>query len=73
MATTDYFIFSPLDYESENLQKTYDVFNLVGGQAGLDLSFYHKGFSIGLQPTFKIMRLHSVVTQKTDIGADSVR
>ncbi len=56
VATTDYFIFSPLDYESENLQKTYDVFNLAGGQAGLDLSFYHKGFSIGLQPTFKIMR-----------------
>ncbi|WP_421875859.1 outer membrane beta-barrel protein [Marinoscillum sp.] len=56
VASEDYYIFSPLDYDAENLQKTYDVFNLGGGQAGLDLSFYHKGISIGLQPTFKIMR-----------------
>ncbi len=52
----DYYIFSPLDYEAMNLEKEYGVFNLPGGQAGLELSFYHRGFSIGLQPTFKIMR-----------------
>ncbi|HCX22853.1 MAG: hypothetical protein CMB80_29720 [Flammeovirgaceae bacterium] len=52
----EYYIFSPLDYDAENLVKDYGVFNLPGGQAGLDLSFYHRGISIGLQPTFKIMR-----------------
>lgn len=44
---------SPIDYESESLEKTYDQFNLPGILIGLDLSFYHKGFSIGLQPSFK--------------------
>lgn len=56
IAQTDYYIFSPLNYDQENVKKVYDVYNLAGGQAGLDITFYHKGFSIGLQPTFKIMR-----------------
>ncbi|MEQ9304125.1 MAG: outer membrane beta-barrel protein [Marinoscillum sp.] len=53
---TRYSVFSPINYESETLEKEYEVFNLAGGQAGLDISFYHNGFSIGIQPTFKIMR-----------------
>lgn len=56
IAKTDYYIFSPINYDQELRDKTYDTYNLAGGQAGLDVSFYHKGFSIGLQPTFKIMR-----------------
>ncbi|WP_258102014.1 outer membrane beta-barrel protein [Marinoscillum pacificum] len=52
----DYYAFSPINYSPDNLEKEYGIFNLPGGQAGLDISFYHKGFTVGLQPTFKIMR-----------------
>lgn len=45
-----------LDYDGEALEKTYTRFAHPGGQAGLDITFYHKGISLGLQPTFKIMR-----------------
>ncbi|MFY0628388.1 MAG: outer membrane beta-barrel protein [Reichenbachiella sp.] len=47
---------SPIDYELEDLDKTYSEFNLPGIFIGLDLSFYYHGFSIGLQPSFKQMR-----------------
>lgn len=53
---TKYNVFSPVNYDPETLEKEYSVFSLAGGQAGLTISFYHKGFSIGIQPTFKIMR-----------------
>lgn len=53
-------VFSPVDYSPENLFKTYDRFQQPGGQAGLDFSLYYKGFYIGLQPTFKIMRYRYV-------------
>lgn len=51
-----YAVFSPVDYEVSDLKKDYSAFSLPGGQAGLEVAFYHKGFSIALQPTFKIMR-----------------
>lgn len=47
---------SPINYDEANLEKTYENFSQSGGQAGLDVTFYHRGISIGLQPTFKIMR-----------------
>lgn len=54
--TTRYNVFSPINYQGETLDKAYESFSLPGGQAGLVISFYHNGFSIGIQPTFKIMR-----------------
>jgi len=48
-----YNIISPINYEADDLDKTYEDFQTLGYQAGLDATFYIKGFSVGLQPTFK--------------------
>jgi hypothetical protein len=45
--------YSPIDYASSKLDKKYNSFQNAGVQAGMDISFYHKGFSIVLQPTYK--------------------
>ena len=45
--------FSPINYPSDALDKEYYTFQNIGVQAGLDMSLYHKGFSIVLQPTYK--------------------
>lgn len=45
--------FSPIDYEEGALSKSYNSFQNPGAHAGMDLSFYHKGFSLGLQPSYK--------------------
>lgn len=50
-----YSAFSAINYELSALQKEYDAFKNIGAQAGMDISFYHKGFSIALQPTYKRM------------------
>lgn len=52
---TRYSSIDPIDYELEDLNKTYESFNLPGVLMGLDVTFYHKGFSIGVQPSFKQM------------------
>jgi len=36
--------------------KNYDVYNLAGIAAGLDIAFYRKGWSIGIQPNFRRSR-----------------
>ncbi len=45
----------PINYDLELLEKEYDQFNRPGVMLGLDISIYHKGFSIGTQPVFKSM------------------
>ena len=51
-----YSALNAVDYEGSTLNKSYDPFALAGAQAGLDVTFYHKGISIALQPTYKAMR-----------------
>ncbi len=45
--------FSPMNYESKELNKSYE--NEWGGHAGIDITFYFKGFSVGIQPNFRHM------------------
>lgn len=51
-----YTSFNSLDDVNETYEKTYSVFENPGGQAGLQMALYHKGFSMELSPTFKIVR-----------------
>lgn len=53
---TQYSGFSPIDYRLEDIQKTYDNFSLPGMHMGLEMNFYHKGFSLSFQPAFKRSR-----------------
>ena len=46
---------SPINYSS-GLDKNYDSYNLAGVAAGLDITFYHKGWSIAFQPNFSRSR-----------------
>lgn len=48
--------FSPIDYDGANLSKNYDSYGLPGGQAGLEMTFYHRGFSLGLHPMYQRSR-----------------
>ncbi|CAD5252010.1 Outer membrane protein beta-barrel domain-containing protein [Imperialibacter sp. EC-SDR9] len=48
--------FSPIDYPSDRLTKTYDSYVLPGGQAGIEMTFYHRGFSVGLHPMYQRSR-----------------
>lgn len=48
--------FSPIDYSSDRLMKEYDSYALPGGQAGLEMTFYHRGFSLGLHPMYQRSR-----------------
>jgi hypothetical protein len=41
-----------VNYESSAVEKTYDGM-LPGGQAGITVSFYHRGFSFIFEPAFK--------------------
>lgn len=51
-----YAVFSPINYESASLDKQYNGYNKVGMQAGIEVTFYHKGFSFSLQPNFRRLR-----------------
>ncbi|GAB4243513.1 MAG: hypothetical protein Tsb0034_21410 [Ekhidna sp.] len=48
--------FSPIDYLADSVSKSYDDFSLPGGHMGLEMNFYHRGFSISFQPTYKRSR-----------------
>ena len=48
--------FSPIDYSTDSLEKSYDDFALPGIHMGLEMTFYYKGFSISFQPTYKRSR-----------------
>ena len=51
-----YAVFSPINYDVSELRKKYSRFNKVGMQAGIEVTFYHKGFSFSLQPNFRRQR-----------------
>ncbi|UXP30840.1 PorT family protein [Reichenbachiella agarivorans] len=46
----------PINYDTELLEKNYKNFSEPGVHIGLDLSFYHKGFSIAMTPVYKMAR-----------------
>lgn len=48
--------FSPINYSSDSLKKTYDQFSLPGFQVGLEMTGYHNGFSLTFQPSYKKTR-----------------
>lgn len=48
--------FSPIDYSADSLQKSYDDFSLPGAHMGLEMNFYHRGFSASFQPAYKRSR-----------------
>lgn len=47
---------SAINYDATTLDKAYDNFSLPGVQAGIDITFYHKGISMGIQPNFRQIR-----------------
>ena len=49
--------FNPINYDVESLEKDYKRFENPGFQIGLDITFYHAGFSIASFPTFFIHNL----------------
>ena len=54
--TTLFSAFSPINFSEEQNRKTYDDFKDLAGQAGLEITFYHKGFSFSLQPNYRRQR-----------------
>ncbi len=48
---TRYSGFSPVNYEAG--EKEYEDFQKIAGGAGLDVTFYHRGFSFSIQPNFR--------------------
>lgn len=55
-ADNTYSIISPINFEASELEKSYKRFNLIGAQAGLDITYSFKGISIGFQPVFRRIR-----------------
>lgn len=53
---TPYSSISTIGFPEQDMEKTYKTFSLPGAQAGLDVTFYHRGFAIGVQPTYKRIR-----------------
>ena len=50
---TQYAVYSPINYESQNIEKAYQGYKKMGMQAGIEVTFYHKGFSFSLQPNYR--------------------
>ena len=51
-------VFAPIDYGASRNASTYDEYNTVGLLLGIDITFYHKGFSVGIQPNYQRPPLH---------------
>ena len=51
-----YYGFSPINYTADENDKEFSSFSEPGVMAGLDIIFYHKGFSIGFHPSFKSLK-----------------
>lgn len=45
--------FSPINYSEDENQKEYGGFEKLGGHAGLEITYYHKGFSFSFQPNYR--------------------
>lgn len=51
-----YYAFSPINYTADENDKEFSGFSEPGVMAGLDIIFYHKGFSLGFHPTYKSLK-----------------
>lgn len=51
-----YTVMTPTNYPQELTDKVYDSFNKTGSQATLEATFYYKGFSFSVQPTYRHSR-----------------
>lgn len=49
-------VFSPVNYEGQRLNKTYEQYKKASMQAGIEVTFYHKGISFSLQPNYRRQR-----------------
>jgi len=61
--------FSPINYETTTNEKQYESFGKLSGLAGLEITFYHKGFSFSLQPNYRRQRfIYSNAYEWTETG-----
>lgn len=58
-----YSAISTMGLPEQDMGKEYENFNLPGAQAGLDITFYHRGFAIGIQPTYKRVRYRYITNR----------
>lgn len=54
--TRRYTVMTPTNYPQSTTDKIYDSFNKIGTQATLEATFYFKGFSFSIQPTYRHSR-----------------
>ncbi|UII26049.1 PorT family protein [Fulvivirga maritima] len=56
--TTSYSAFSPINYNASRTEKEYNTLGMdqLSGQAGIEITLYHKGFSFSLQPNYRRQR-----------------
>lgn len=45
--------FSPINYPASESEKSYDDYAALNGLAGIEITFYHQGFSFSLQPNYR--------------------
>ena len=67
--------FSPLNYSSGELDKEYESFNLLGGYAGIEITYFHHGFSFSFQPNYRRQRFEyaNEFTWEGTTGNNTVR
>ena len=56
MSEAKYSALSPINYPASNLDKLYSSYDKIGGQAGIEITFYHQGFSFSFQPNYRRQR-----------------
>jgi hypothetical protein len=50
---TTYAVYSPINYDPSTIEKQYESYGKPSFQAAIDITFYHKGFSFGIQPGYR--------------------
>lgn len=45
--------FSPVNYNATENEKTYEDYDGISGHAGLEITFYHHGWSFSFQPNYR--------------------
>ena len=51
--TTRFSAFSPNNFSTNMVDKEYQSYNQLGGQAGIEITFYHNGLSVTIQPNYR--------------------
>ncbi len=51
-----YHIVSPVNYNVEQISKTYENFRSIGSQFSFELTFYFRGISVSFQPSYRTNR-----------------